>query len=58
MTKPLDIKLLAERWEREAVRIAAGGIDRLGVRRVDAATAAHCFTIAAALRASIERDGL
>lgn len=43
---------LAERWEAEGIRIAKGGIDRLGVRRADAETAAHCFTIAAALRAS------
>lgn len=49
MTNTLET--LAERIEREAVRIARGIVHPQGVHRVNAATAADCFAVAAALRA-------
>ena len=43
---------LAERYEREGTRIAKRALHQFdGVIRADAATAAHCLTIAACLKA-------
>jgi hypothetical protein len=43
---------LLERYQQHAIRVAKLAISPIGVSRADAATAADCFAIAAALRAS------
>jgi hypothetical protein len=47
---------LAERYQQHAIRVAKLAISPIGVSRADAATAADCFAIAAALRASNTKE--